>query len=285
MIRIARIRGKSLRLMVLMAAGVLMSMGIFALVPCLLRQTSYPAHFPQASYALLIPVKPTLAPDLMPPEQDLKPLPEEPVPPEPEIEAKPPDIPDMKPPELEPLETPKPEIVRDTLQMPPLEPPTLALADPDPPPLQTPSLQTVSLSALPVQSSPMNLKVNLRVGKAPAPGAMARPAVPKNPAAMQTRFGLNEVDQKPISLAALKPHYPHRARRRGIEGYVTVHFLVDRDGKARELTIVDAKPEGVFDQAVRKTVPRWRFRPGKKAGQPVDTWVEMTIRFELGQDG
>ncbi len=196
-----------------------------------------------------------------------------------------PDIPELEPPELEPPEMTPPEMVRETLDMALLESPSLEAPAPEPPQLQQPALHTVSLSALPLQSSPMNLKVNLKVGKAAAPRVMARPAIVKKPAPQKTRFGMDELDQKPVSLATLKPQYPYRAKRLGVEGYVTVQFLVDRNGQAKELTIVNAEPAGVFEQAVRKTVPRWRFKPGKKGGRAVDTWVEMTIRFELGRDG
>jgi len=277
-----RTAGSPLRLSFLLAGAVVISMGIFALVPLLLRQTSYQPNFPKVSYALLIPIRPEIPPDLMTPEPDLTSPPEPPVPPEPEMEAKPPDIPDMEPPEPEPPE-PRAEMPSETVEMPPLEPPTLASPAPDPPPLQTPVLHALSLSALPTQSSPMNLKVNLRVGKAPSPGAVARVPAPQRPGT-RTRFGLDEVDQRPVSLAALKPNYPYKAKRMGIEGYVTVQFLVDRNGRPQDLKIVAAEPEGIFDESVAKTVPRWRFKPGRKAGQPVDTWVEMTIRFELGQD-
>lgn len=283
MTRPVRTVGRPIRLSFLLAGALLISMGIFALVPLLLRQTSYPPQFPQVSYALLIPIQPEIPPDMMTPEQDLAPPPEPPDLPEPEIEAKPPDIPDIEPPELEP---PKPtaEMPNAILEMAPVEMPALESPAPDLPALQTPAPHALSLSALPTQSSPMNLKVNLRVGKAPSPGALARAPAPQNPAS-RTRFGLDEVDQRPVSLAALKPNYPYRAKRMGIEGYVTVQFLVDSNGRTHELKILASTPEGVFDESVRKTVPRWRFKPGRKAGRPVDTWVEMTIRFELGQDG
>lgn len=282
MTRSVRTVGRPLRLSFLLAGALLISMGIFALVPLLLRQTSYQPNFPKVSYALLIPIRPEIPPDLMTPEPDLTPPPEPPAPPEPEIKAKPPDIPDMEPPEPEPPE-PRAEMPSEALEMAPMEMPDLASPAPDPPPLQTPSLHALSLSALPTQSSPMNLKVNLRVGKAPSPGAVARAPAPQRPGT-RTRFGLDEVDQRPVSLASLKPNYPYKAKRMGIEGYVTVQFLVDSNGRTHDLKIVAAEPEGIFDESVRKTVPRWRFKPGKKAGQPVDTWVEMTIRFELGQD-
>lgn len=282
--RLGRIGGNHLRLPFLITGAALISMGIFALIPLLLRQTSYQSHLPGASYALLIPVKPAPAPDPMQPEHDPEPPPEEPEPPEPEIEAETPDVPEIEPPELEPLEMEPPEVAREPLDTTPLEPLNLEPPVPEPPQVRTPALHVISLSALPTHSSPMNLKVDLRVGKAPVPKAVTRPAVLQKPVHTKARFGMDEVDQKPVGIGVLKPHYPFSARRKGIEGYVTVRFLVDRMGKAREITILDAKPPGIFDRAVQKTVPRWRFKPGKKAGQPVDIWVKMTIRFALGDD-
>lgn len=264
-----------LRFLLLSMGAAVISLAILALIPLLLRQTSYPSHSPQDSYALLIPVQP--APQPVQPEQDLEPLPETPEPPDP-------NIPEITPPELKPLETEPPEVTHQSLDMSSLAPPALKPVTPDSLKTQTLSLHAVSPSALPVQPSPMNLKVNLSVGKVPAPGA-DRPATVQKPGTGQVRFGVNEVDQKPVSIAALKPHYPYRARRMGIEGYVTVQFLVDREGNTREVTIVDAEPEGVFEKSVHKTVPKWRFKPGKKAGRSVETWVEMTIRFGMEDDG
>jgi periplasmic protein TonB len=278
----AFIHKRAVRFSALLAGAVAISMGIFALVPVLLRQTTLPSHFPQTSHALLIPVRPEPPPDPMTPEPE-SPV-EIPEPPEPELTAELPEIPEIDPPETKQPE-PMMEVTQETVDTPLSDPPVLDAPVPEPPPLQMPPLHAVALSALPVQSSPMNLAVTLRVGKAAPPQAMARPAAPPKPAGTRTQFGMHEVDEKPMSLAALKPDYPFSAKRRGIEGYVTVQFLVDREGRTRDLKIVAAEPEGVFDQAVRSTVPRWRFKPGKKAGRAVETWVERTIRFELGRDG
>lgn len=275
-----RISRRSFRFSLLLAAAGLISMGIFAMVPLLLCQTSDSPRFPRASYARLIPVRPEVPPDPIQPQRAPEAPPEEPPAPEQEMKTEMPELPEIEPPEPEAPESTPPEVIQATLDRSPLAAPA-----PEVPSLDLPRLQTVSLSAPPMQSSSMNLKVNLKVGKAPAPKAMARHTLPKRTAPTKSRFGLDELDQKPVGLATLKPRYPFRAKRLGIQGYVTVQFLVDRKGRARELTIVKADPEGVFEQSVRQTVPRWRFKPGKKAGRAVDTWVEMTIRFELGRDG
>ena len=284
MIRFQSVHMSSVRFPLLLTCAVLICAGIFALVPLLLRQTSHQMHLNGASYALLIPLRPEPPPDTLDPEREPEPPPESPEPPEPEIETQLPDIPEIEPPELEPPEMKLPELAHELPDVTPTALPSPELPSPETPQVRAPSLQALSVSALPLQSSPLNLKVNLRTKKVPVPGVAALPAVLKDPGIPQGRFGMNEVDQKPIGIGTLKPQYPYRAKRRGIEGYVTVQFLVDRKGEVHELTILTAQPKGVFEKVVRRTVPKWKFKPGKKAGRPVDTWVEMTIRFQLGDD-
>lgn len=92
---------------------------------------------------------------------------------------------------------------------------------------------------------------------------------------------LEEVDQAPLLVHQVKPPYPLRARREGVEGFVVVRFLVDASGRVREARVVRADPPGFFEKAALGAVRRWRFVPGKVAGRPVDTWVVVRIRFQL----
>ena len=68
------------------------------------------------------------------------------------------------------------------------------------------------------------------------------------------------------AISRTEPKYPRRARRRGIEGVVTVSFLVAKSGgvQASSVRIISAKPAKVFDQAVLQAVLKWRFTPGTK---------------------
>lgn len=117
------------------------------------------------------------------------------------------------------------------------------------------------------------------------------PAAPQNvdPALHQSgmfrsskkRFNMNEVDRVPTRISNKPPHYPYRARRMSIEGYVKVRFLVDCSGAIHDLTIIEARPEGVFEPEVMKTLPRWKFKPARKDGRTVETWMKTTIEFKL----
>jgi len=278
--RFGIVRENFFRFPLLFAGAVWISMGIFALLPLLLRQSPSPANFPPVSHVRLIPLTRETPPDPIRPKQASDPMPEEPVPREETFESERPAHPEIQPPE--------PALP----EMTPLEM-THALSDfpqLSPTPLNTFALQPSPLGAVPLRVPParlnvMNVKVNLHGEKAPNPGVLTRTAISRDSMPNRLGFGPSEVDQKPISIATPRPRYPFKAKRMGIEGYVTVHFLVDQDGSPRELTIVKAEPEGFFEKTVRKAVPRWRFKPGRKGGRPVSTRVEMTIRFDLGHNG
>lgn len=94
-------------------------------------------------------------------------------------------------------------------------------------------------------------------------------------------FEAEDLDRAPQSVVRTPPRYPFRARQRGLVGEVTVRFLVDVDGSVSRLTILSATPEGVFEEAVREAVPRWRFEPGTLEGEAVASWVVTSVVFDL----
>jgi protein TonB len=94
-------------------------------------------------------------------------------------------------------------------------------------------------------------------------------------------FNSGDLDQPPEKVWQTKPAYPYKARQRNIEGYVKVKMLVRADGTVGEVSVLDAKPKGLFDEAAMKAVPQWRFQPGIIDGQAVPSWVVTTIRFTL----
>lgn len=94
-------------------------------------------------------------------------------------------------------------------------------------------------------------------------------------------FDSMDLDRAPEVTSRVNPEYPYSARERGIEGYVAVKVLVGKDGAVRQVNILKSRPEGVFDQAVRRAVPGWRFQPGEVGGEPVTAWVTTTLHFRL----
>ncbi|MEZ4389030.1 MAG: energy transducer TonB [Candidatus Krumholzibacteriia bacterium] len=120
---------------------------------------------------------------------------------------------------------------------------------------------------------------------------LAGPAVTLNPSLFTAPtasgppvFEVGELDRPPRAIARREPVYPYRARQRRIEGRVRVRFLVGADGRTSEITVLEAEPAGVFDQAVLDAVASWRFEPGVLAGRPVAAWMVTPIVFDLGGD-
>jgi TonB family protein len=77
------------------------------------------------------------------------------------------------------------------------------------------------------------------------------------------------------------PEYPDRALNDRIAGAVTVQYTVDKKGYTKDVHVVESSPQGVFDRAATDAIRRWRYKPAKYNGQPVEVPVRTRIRFEL----
>ncbi|MFZ5658601.1 MAG: TonB family protein [Pseudomonadota bacterium] len=104
---------------------------------------------------------------------------------------------------------------------------------------------------------------------APAPAAPQRPA------------GNTLVAARPDYLSNPPPAYPALARRRGWAGTVLLKVRVSASGVAREVQLLKGSGHEVLDQAARQAVEGWHFIPAKQNGEPVESWVEVPVRFEL----
>ncbi len=102
-----------------------------------------------------------------------------------------------------------------------------------------------------------------------------------NPGDIPKVFQVGQLDSNLIPLVRIPPMYPMRARRRGIEGWVKVRFIVNTRGNVAHIIILEAQPERIFNEAVRQCLRQWRFRPGTVGGMVVDAEVTTTIRFKL----
>lgn len=117
------------------------------------------------------------------------------------------------------------------------------------------------------------------------PNSLVLPPLKSSPlvdtAALQGAFSVGQLDGPLTTLTRVPPVYPVQARRRGIEGWVKVSFIVDESGRVGNISILESEPEGLFDRSVERCVLRWRFKPGTVEGMPVKAQVETVIRFEL----
>ncbi|MGE0025384.1 MAG: TonB family protein [Hyphomicrobium sp.] len=81
-------------------------------------------------------------------------------------------------------------------------------------------------------------------------------------------------DPNPIYRA--NPVYPPSARAAKVEGYVVVRYSVSASGAVTSVSVVSAKPSGVFNAATVAAVRQWRFKPSAQGGTR-----STTVRFKL----
>ena len=77
--------------------------------------------------------------------------------------------------------------------------------------------------------------------------------------------------------------YPVMAIENGVQGRVTVQFVVTKDGSVGNVTVLRGVDRNLDEEAVRvcKTLPK--FIPGKQNGQPVNVWFTLPIIFNLSE--
>jgi TonB family protein len=76
------------------------------------------------------------------------------------------------------------------------------------------------------------------------------------------------------------PDYDEKARKKKIEGMVTLSIIVTKDGQPADIKVVKSLTPGLDQQAV-KAVSRWRFEPAAQDGQPCPMRIAVQVSFKL----
>ncbi len=108
------------------------------------------------------------------------------------------------------------------------------------------------------------------------------------PEIVQVTFTIVEVMPEPIGglsdffqFVYKEIKYPNRARSMGIDGRITVQFIIDKDGSLTNFVILKGIGAGCDEEVLRvlKLAPKWK--PGKQRGRPVRVKMALPITFRL----
>jgi protein TonB len=88
----------------------------------------------------------------------------------------------------------------------------------------------------------------------------------------------NAFDEAPTPVQTRAPEYPETLRRAGVSGLVSINVTIDESGNVTKAIVAKSSDAG-FEQAAVDAVSRWKFKPAKKAGQPVAVSVVLPVRF------
>jgi len=106
----------------------------------------------------------------------------------------------------------------------------------------------------------------------------------------KTGFGVAVVQEQPrfpggddslISFLKDNLHYPQEAKSARIQGLVYVGFLIDQNGKIKDVRLLNSIDKQLDEEAVRvvQMMPDWI--PGKAGDAPVDVQFILPIEFVM----
>jgi TonB family protein len=84
----------------------------------------------------------------------------------------------------------------------------------------------------------------------------------------------------PTLLYKLEPEYSEEARAAKLAGTVLLKIVVDIDGKAKDIEVVNGIGLGLDEQAVL-AIQQWKFKPAEKDGLPLPVMAQVEVNFKL----
>lgn len=103
-------------------------------------------------------------------------------------------------------------------------------------------------------------------------------------AAGAEEFPLSELDEPPRPKRQVAPNYPYNMRMAGLEGRVTLEFIVSPEGRVVDVFVLRSNNPW-FERPALDAVMKWTFSPGRKSGRPVFTRCQIDIPFMLSPGG
>jgi periplasmic protein TonB len=98
-----------------------------------------------------------------------------------------------------------------------------------------------------------------------------------------TYYPAKQLDVYPQPLTAIKLDYPESAAAERIDGRLLMLLLIDEFGVVNEASVVEAHPEGYFEETTLSVFRATRFSPAQKQGHPVKSRVLLQVKYLYGE--
>jgi protein TonB len=95
----------------------------------------------------------------------------------------------------------------------------------------------------------------------------------------QGAFSMSQIDQRPRVVHQVAAGYPTELRSQGLEGTVTLIFIVDDTGRVVNPR-VEKSSHTAFEAPALDAVRQWKFEPAIKAGKRVSCRMRAPLRFQ-----
>jgi len=93
----------------------------------------------------------------------------------------------------------------------------------------------------------------------------------------------SEYDEAPKLQSPVKPVYPPASLEAGIQGSVLLEVEVLPTGRVGDVKVVKSVQPGSdgIDEAAVTALRSARFSPARKAGYPVQTAIQISVKFKI----
>lgn len=108
--------------------------------------------------------------------------------------------------------------------------------------------------------------------------------IPSGPPSLNRNIGKifdpSQLERVPVAKTQMQPNYPYEMKRDGVEGEVTVCFIVDVNGDVLA-PYAAASSRREFEAPAVQAVSKWKFKPGWKGGRAVNTRMSVPLVFAI----
>lgn len=90
-----------------------------------------------------------------------------------------------------------------------------------------------------------------------------------------------EVFNAPVLIESPTLSYPSSEARKGVEGWVVINFMVNKEGEVFEPSIVGSTGSKKFENRAMRSIEEAQYKPANIDGQPVDGSATMRFMFSF----
>lgn len=84
-----------------------------------------------------------------------------------------------------------------------------------------------------------------------------------------------------LPMLRIPPVYPRNAKLAKIQGFVKMEVVINPDGTVNDITVIEATPPRMFDNAAVNAMKQWKFKPKLINGVAVSQRAQQVIEFKL----
>ncbi|TMN71825.1 energy transducer TonB [Pseudoalteromonas sp. S1727] len=103
-----------------------------------------------------------------------------------------------------------------------------------------------------------------------AAGMLSSFAIAKQPEAKAQKQSISPIMR-------IEPLYPKQAAEQGISGSVVLKYDIDPAGNTANISVVNAKPEGVFNREAKRALKQWQYKPSNFGFKDVLVQLDFAI--------